>query len=284
MLSQLGFGHWTRAVTPEVQLDICRRLEQSLKAEPNETIRIAFDLLYMWTYVNEKTLQPHLYAFALKFLEIAIEQDGLRDSFKWMDVASHLVTEYPPRIAELAVEAEIDELCAMRFESERLDELVIRCAQIDKKAVMEALGQMLKDDGKNAIYSLHRHDGVFESIGVSAIEEWIAANGEKSLQHIASHLASPGSNKAGEIVLSDLLQWLFTTHEFDDSVFQGFLSGRHRLQSWWGDDKAKEVERQMQVFLSSEIRRVREWATWEIVHWKHMQDRFDEMDEKRDRS
>ena len=284
MLSQLGFGHWTRAVTVEIQLDICERLKRSLETEPNETIRIALDLLYIWTYVNEKTLPQHLHAFALKFLEVALERDGLRDSFKWMDVAGHLVSEYPQRIAELAIVAEIDKLGGIRFDSEKLDELVVKCAQADKKAVMGALGQMLKDDGKNAIYSVHRHDSVFEAIGVAAIEEWIAANGSESLPHIASHLASPKSNEAGEIVLSDVLQWLFTTHEFNDAAYQGFLSGRHRLESWWGNDKAKEVERQMQVFLTSEIRLVRQWASWEIEHWRHMQDWFDEMDEKRDRS
>ncbi|MFO0940143.1 MAG: hypothetical protein U0930_05190 [Pirellulales bacterium] len=284
MLSQLGFGHWTRAVTAEVQLDICTRLEQSLETEPNESIRIAFDLLYMWIYVNEKTLPQHLFAFSLKFLEIALERDGLRDSFKWMDVARHLVAEYPRRIAELAIEAEIDKLCGMHFDSESLDELVIKCADVDRKAVMNALGQVLLDEGRNAIYSFYRHDGVFEAIGVPAIEEWLAANGSEALPHIASHLASPRSSESGEIVLSDVLQWLFTKHEFNDAAMQGFLSGRHRFETWWGDDKATEVEQQMQLFLTCENRRVREWASWEIEHCKRMQDWFDEIDENRDRS
>lgn len=284
MLSQLGFGDWTRVVTTEVQLDICERLERSLKTEPTETIRIAFDLLYMWIYVNEKKLPQQLSRFAMKFLEIAVEQDGVRDSFKWLDVASQLVAEYPRRITELAVESETGKRSVMRFETEKLDELIIRCAQIDKKAVMEVLGQMVKDNGKNAIYSLHRHDGVFEAIGVSAIEEWIAANGSESLPHIASHLRSPSTNATGEVVLSEVLHWLFTKYEFDDVVIQGFFSGRHRLESWWGDDKAKEVEQQMQLFLRSDNRLVRKWASWEIEYWKNLQNWFDEMDEKRDRS
>jgi hypothetical protein len=238
----------------------------------------------MWTYVNDKTLAQHLYTFALKFLEVALERDGLRDSFKWMDVAGHLVNEYPQRIAELAIEAEIDKLGAMRFDSANLDELVVRCAQVDKKAVMGVIGQTLKDDSRNAVFSLHRHVGVFEAIGVAVIEEWLAANGSESLADIASHFASPGSTESGEIVLSDVLLWLFTTHEFNDAAFQGFLSGRHRLQSWSGDDKAKEVEALMQLFLRSEYRRVREWASWEIESWKHFQAMFDEMDERQNRS
>jgi len=58
----------------------------------------------------------------------------------------------------------------------------------------------------------------------------------------------------------------------------------HRLEFVRGDEKAKEVVNQMQVFLNHNLRRGREWADWEIKHWKQMQDWFEEIDEKMDRS
>ncbi len=145
---------------------------------------------------------------------------------------------------------------------------------------MEALGKVLKDKGDNSLFSLRRHEGVFEAVGVEAIEQWISQHGEEYLPHIASHFGSPMASATGTVTLTEVLHWLFSKHEFNDAAFQGFLQGRHRLASWWGNNKAQEVEQEMQVFLHHDLRRVKEWAAREIEHWKWVQNWSDELDEK----
>lgn len=283
LLLQLKYGNWPRSVTSEVQQDVCKRLRENLESEPTETIRTAFDLLYMWSFANDRKLPQHLFGFAWDLLRIAIDQEEYRDTFKWLSVASHLVKQDPHRLAELIVQAEVGVQSYLRFESKQLDELIIKCAEIAPAVVMKVLGEMFQDDQKYTIYSVNRHEGVFETIGIKAIEEWHQANGDKSLARIASHLTGPSLDENGGVVLSEVLNWLFTAHEYNDSVFQGFLDGRHRLEAWFGDEKASAVENQMQVFKKHSLRRVREWADFEIKHWRHMQEWFDEIDEKRER-
>ena len=133
------------------------------------------------------------------------------------------------------------------------------------------------------IFEIVRHEGVFEKIGQQVIEDWIAENGSDYMGNIASHLASPFVDQHGQVVVPTVLDWLFSIYEDDDEMFEGFLSGRHRLNVRVGNVEIAEVEHAMKPFMEHPSRRVRDWALWEIQQAKRESEWFEDYEEKRKR-
>jgi hypothetical protein len=69
-------------------------------------------------------------------------------------------------------------------------------------------------------------------------------------------------------VVPALTEFLLSTFEEDDRTFREFCAGVHSMQLYMGDIAA-EHEREAEVarqFLDHPLRRIREWAVYEIEH------------------
>ncbi|WP_404304385.1 ATP-binding protein [Neorhodopirellula lusitana] len=283
IVAQLGYGGWLHATTPEMQIEICKRLQNDCASDVPYAASTALDLLYMWKHLNDKELPDNLNAIALQFLEKLAGDDAEYDGHKWLDVAEPLVREHPDAIAKLVLRLLVDRKGLATTETDELDSMLAECASHAPGEIMQQLGKVLLTREQAAFFSLRRHEGLFESVGIEILNQWLDNHGLNHLPDIASHLASPSVDDAGNVQLSNVLQWVFTEHEMNQKVFDGFLSGRTRMEMWWGDEKTKGIRERMELFLDHELRRVREWATWEIDHADNMQDWFDEIDEKMER-
>ena len=172
---------------------------------------------------------------------------------------------------------------AIRFDMESLDPILVKAATLKPKELMDLLGDVLLNEETRMIFEIVRHEGVFEKIGQQVIEDWIAENGSDYMGNIASHLASPFVDQHGQVVVPTVLDWLFSIYEDDDEMFEGFLSGRHRLNVRVGNVEIAEVEHAMKPFMEHPSRRVRDWALWEIQQAKRESEWFEDYEEKRKR-
>ncbi|GAA4458907.1 ATP-binding protein [Novipirellula rosea] len=283
IFAQLGYGGWLHSTTPEMQIEICKRLQIETASDDSYAASTALDLLYMWKLVDEKQLPATLHEFALHFLNKLAGGHVGYDAHKWMDVAESLVETHPETIAEFVLRLIVDRGGRATTETEQLDAILAKCAAHVPSEVMQQLGKMLLSREQAAFFSLHRHEGLFESVGIDRLIQWLDDHGLNHLPDIASHLTSPSVDDAGNVQISSVLQWVFTEHEMNQEVFNGFLRGRSRVEVWWGDEKTKGVRERMEPFLDHELRRVREWAAWEIELADNMQDWCDEVDEKMER-
>ncbi|HYH64750.1 MAG TPA: hypothetical protein VD866_08665, partial [Urbifossiella sp.] len=78
------------------------------------------------------------------------------------------------------------------------------------------------------------------------------------------HLASPTAGPDGGGVVPPVTAWLFTEREHDQEAFESFLTGRHRGVFMSGDDLVEKARVAMSPFAAHPLRRVREWAAYEI--------------------
>jgi hypothetical protein len=85
-------------------------------------------------------------------------------------------------------------------------------------------------------------------------------------------------------VVPPLTDWLFREHEGDNEAFGWFLMGRHSATVWSQADVDPARRRQeMRPFLEHELRRVREWAEYEIRQEEREAAFFRELDEEDER-
>jgi len=74
--------------------------------------------------------------------------------------------------------------------------------------------------------------------------------------------------------------------EDDETVFNRFLVGRHDLEVHWGHarDRLKGIEDAMVPYLSHKLRRIREWAQYEIDYARSEISLDEQLDAEMDRT
>lgn len=281
--SRLGVGGWLNVLSDNMQTDVCNRLAKVDESARGLGASIAVDLIFMWTHLNDDQVPSHLKEFCLSFLQLAMTSTAFKETYKWIELARKLVDDYPVQIAKLILGVYEPSTEAIRFDMESLDPILVIAATLKPKELMDVLGDVLLNEKTRMIFEIVRHDGVFETIGQQIIEDWIAENGSDYLGNIASHLASPFVDQHGKVVVPTVLEWLFSIYEDDDEVFEGFLSGRHRLNVSVGNVQVTEVEHAMNPFMEHPSRRVRDWALWEIQQARRESEWFEDYEEKRKR-
>ncbi len=281
--SRLGVGGWLNVLSDNMQTDVCNRLAKVDESARGLGASIAVDLIFMWTHLNNEQVPSHLKEFCLLFMQLAVTSTAFKENYKWSELARKLVDEYPVQIAKLILDMNHPSTVAIRFDMESLDPILVKAATLKPKELMDLLGDVLLNEETRMIFEIVRHEGVFEKIGQQVIEDWIAENGSDYMGNIASHLASPFVDQHGQVVVPTVLDWLFSIYEDDDEMFEGFLSGRHRLNVRVGNVEIAEVEHAMKPFMEHPSRRVRDWALWEIQQAKRESEWFEDYEEKRKR-
>src|SRR5262249_5271882 len=145
-------------------------------------------------------------------------------------------------------------------------------------AVMEAVGAALLGRARRSAFGIAAFPGLFEAIGLPRVVAWLDRHGSEHLRWMARHFARPYLNEAGQPVVPPLTEWLFREHEDDNEAFAWFLMGHHSGKVWTESDAdPARRRREMQPFLTHELRRVREWAEDEIRTAEEQSDFFREM-------
>jgi hypothetical protein len=149
---------------------------------------------------------------------------------------------------------------------------------------MEAVGSAVLDPERRPIFGIACFHGLLEAIGLQHVAAWVELNGQEYLRWLARHFESPRLDEAQQVSIPSLTQWLFQEHEADDNAFQWFLMGRHSGTVWTsGEVDPTRKRREMEPFLGHQLRRVREWALYEIREEERFAQHFAEMDEEVER-
>src|SRR5213079_3450313 len=107
--------------------------------------------------------------------------------------------------------------------------------------------------------------GLFETIGLQHVKEWVERHGREHLRWLSRHFSGPHLDDAGRPTIPPLAEWLFRDCESDEEAFSWFLMGQHSSGVISERDVNPTRRReQMEPFLQHDLRRVREWAQYEI--------------------
>jgi hypothetical protein len=131
--------------------------------------------------------------------------------------------------------------------------------------MMEAIGAYVTaDESKNQFFL--RKFTVFTTLPVEVVTTWLQRVGVNGARAIARHLPRPFLDQSGTPKIPPLTEFVLTRFEDDDRTFREFVNGTHSFQLYRGSyASAREHEAlQANPFLTSPLRRIREWAQLEI--------------------
>src|SRR5262249_45414669 len=156
-------------------------------AGDSEAVDVGLDLIQMWEHTEPKSLDQQLAPLALELASRPVHDTGRRDISRWVEVLLLLGPMYPRRVAQLIVERMTDQRARPGISDEQYVEVVTRAAAADPAVVMEAIGTAILDSEKRLIFGIAVYEGLFDAIGVNAVQEWLARHGLENLQWLARH-------------------------------------------------------------------------------------------------
>ncbi|GIK40539.1 MAG: hypothetical protein BroJett011_43720 [Chloroflexota bacterium] len=203
-------------------------------------------------------------ALIWRLLEATVDYAGT-ESFWWGRILDSLVVVNPERAAKIAVAALVGERLSHRDEAIKV---LSRIASEYPDVVMEQLGQAIMDEEKGWHFFIGKYDRLIQSLPKEIIINWVQSEGVEGARRLARHLPAPYLDKDGRAIVPPLTEFVLKTFEEDDRVFTEFCVGVHSLQMYSGDIAAQhEKEAEMaKKFLNHSLRRVREWADYEVRH------------------
>lgn len=280
-----GFANnrWSRVLTLEQQEAILLCLVKLSKGSDADAPFVGMELVHLWCHISKKSLDSHLVPSVIELAAIAPNYAEVRNEYDWYDTLRLLRTYDPVRVAKIALEVmTFPGSHPWRF-NEQNEILVAECAALDPIQIMETIGQYILDPQRRNIFGISVFRGLFESIGVDAVRQWVNKHGRDKLRWIARHFNSPSRNERGETLLPPLTEWLFTEHEGDQEAFEWFLMGRRHGARIWSGDHSADKQEEMKLYLKHPLRRVREWAEDEIRFFVRENALFQEFEEESER-
>jgi hypothetical protein len=205
--------------------------------------------------------------------QLAIQQDFSVDSYDWGLVMNKVAAVQPLETINVLAEAIASRNSGMLEVQDKSVEILIGLSSSHhSKSVMNALGKYLLHPEHGLIFKIKVYRGLFEAIDIHDVTEFIRQNGSEAAKAIARHLASPKLNEGGEPDIPPLTMWLLKNFENEDKVFSAFLAGRHAFEARYGNPKDREasVRKLVEPFVNNPLRRVREWAEYEVksIEWE----------------
>lgn len=272
ILTGLGYGNWSKILSPERKSEIINLLSSLGSLDDPQAYGIALDLLNFWNLETIEHFPASLAQAVLGILDACLDGKHRYSSWDWNRVVRMVPSEFIAQKCALLSRAiaEINYI-DIDVESEALT-LLEQLATNYPNEVMEAVGaQALHPINRNSFF-LRSYRGLFESIGLNTVRNWIHRVGVQGAQAIARHVFSPSPTADDPIHVHPLTEWLLTEFEEDERVFDEFCAGRHASESYWGSIGSYYVgvEEKMQQYLKHPLRRVREWAQYEISNAKGM--------------
>jgi hypothetical protein len=184
-----------------------------------------------------------------------------REAFWWAKV----LREAAPTDPALAIHLACTALVSDDFQfSDQAKGLVANFAGSYPEEVMEEVGKIMLSRETGWHFFVRKYP-IFTSMPPTVVITWLEKHGVDASRRIARHLPQPYLNN-GVPSLHPLTEYVLGTFENDDHTFSEFCAGAHSLQVYVGDlatTREREAER-ARPFLNHNLRRVREWAHFEM--------------------
>ncbi len=283
-LRPLAFSDWLWLLDAGQRTRAAEELVRLADAGDSTATAVGLDLIQMWAQVDPSAINPPLTGLALNLASRPLGNLHHRDLHPWKEVLRLLCPFYPRQVAELVVGRITEPSGSLMWDVDEGVEVLIRAAAVDPAAVMEAVGDAVLVRDRRVIFGVAVFEGLFEAIGLQHVTEWLERHGREHLRWLARHFPSPHLDETGQPVVPMLTEWLFRENESDNEAFSCFLMGRHSsgMISERDVDPARRAQ-QMRPFLGHDLRRVREWAEYEVQHEERMAKFFRDMDEEDER-
>ena len=244
---------------------------------------VALDLLDTWWHRKEEAFDPLLVEVAIEFAILPSPMNSDMYDFRWLEVLKLVLTHKPEVVAQLIVDRITDHNGMHWTSNHPVVDVRSKASAANPSLAMQAIGNSILDSNRLPMFGVCIYRGLFEPIGLDAVRNWIELNGTEHLEYIARHLQSPYIRQDGEVAMQDITRWLLDDQENNQEAFDCFLMGRSDGAFHWQGDQTVNKREEMEPFLNHPLRRVRQWATYEIERVSGDAKFFQKMDDERGR-
>ncbi len=283
LLQGFGRGAWPNSLTIEQQLKILETLQRLAEAGDTLAATIGVNIIRFRGHRKTPPLDDRLIPCAFELVTLAPTSDQSQSSYNWRELLRFLCPHNPVRVASILVDLITSPVHhPWRFDQENTESL-IEAARINSDGVMDVIGRAILDRDRRAMFGVTVYRGLFEAIGVKSVSRWVTEHGPKYLRWLARHFSSPSLDPTGQVVIPPLTLWLFTERESDQDAFEWFLAGRHYGARMWSGSEALQKRMEMDPYVRHPLRRVREWAQYEISFVEGEDKRFHQYEDESER-
>ncbi|MDU0321124.1 hypothetical protein RWZ02_00200, partial [Clostridium butyricum] len=240
-------------------------LFNSLKAQDNYDSYLL--ILYLNALWRNKTISQERADLLIDILKT-----------KFSDIESHLWI-WEDNIRLLPEECycdKIDILIKAFQESNDIDveDLVIKIIMEYKgehsEIIVPRLGNAMLE--KKSFISIS-YKGVFESFNIVDVKNWVEEKGERAAIIIACHMLSPKPTEEDNIYVPELTRWILEKFETNDKVYLEFKISRYNMVGYSVGEIIQNREKlinEKKPYLNHPLRRIREWAEYEINRYNEI--------------
>ncbi|MGL6341368.1 MAG: hypothetical protein ACRC80_19770 [Waterburya sp.] len=269
-LEYLG-GFFSGLLSFEEFYEILTRLVSSVKEEKNESAtktaiklvayRLEIDQRKSNTSILEET---KIQGLVWQLLE-ATAQSIRTEEYKWEKILRSVAkfdAERAIKISSLAILSENDQQKMIA------EQVLVDLAKSHPELVMQNVGKIILDDEYRWYFEIEKYRSLIKNLPLEAMKHWLNSVGVIGARRIAKQLSLPylDWDNNSQPIVPPLTEFVLTEFEDDEETFKKFCVSSHNLQVYVGDTvahKNKEVEI-ARSFLNHPLRRIREWAEYEI--------------------
>ena len=188
------------------------------------------------------------------------------DSYDWDKIlrnAAEFDVDKATKIASLAL------LGKNHQQKKSAEQILVDLAKSHAEVVMRRVGEIILDDEQAWRFEIGEYRFLIRNLPLDAIKQWLHSVGAAGARRIASQLALPYLDENDRPVVPPLTEFVLSEFEDDEDTFKKFCSGSHySLQVYDGvSDLVSHKHKEAEIarnFLNYPLRRVREWAQYEI--------------------
>ena len=257
-----------QVLSPNELIEVLSRLIHAGKNGDADALRAALDVLWLHfrSVKGEPTEIPlidaGLQSRVEEILWLSIPVAG-RESHAWADLLDRLTKVNPEEAISIASSG----LSSRDLNiAEIAESYLTRVAQDYPERIMEEFGASLLDPSTGPYLNLRRLHDLVNALPVQLTKSWLESNGQSAAVAIARHLPPPFL-EGDEPQVPELTAFVLKQFEQSDSMFREFCAGVFSNRGYSGDitgqlQQEGEVARK---FIGHHLRRIREWAKFEIA-------------------
>ncbi|MCI0489513.1 MAG: hypothetical protein L0229_23230 [Blastocatellia bacterium] len=279
-LRQFVYYVGSRDITFDEIEQILSLLIKAIKAGDTGATTVAIEFLGYRSNKAEVWEHAQIRELAWQVLELTAA-NGEGKPYWWSAILIALADYDPNRATKIAASG-LAMLDSRNFSHEDNCKKVIgRLAAKYPYEVMQHVGEVILDDQRGRFFYFRNYRDLIAALPDQVVIDWLENHGVEAARRLARHLPIP-QLKANGATVPPLTEYVLRTFEDDEIVFDAFRDGVHDLQAYWGDIAAQhEMEAQTaEKFLNHPLKRIREWAQYEIQSAKQIAEMWRQHEEE----
>ena len=278
-------GFYPSLFSTEEFYESLKRLVSAVKKEQKESvIKTAIELVVNRLAIDKRENNTSILEFDTiknliwEILELTAQNIKL-ESYNWEEIlrsATKFNVGKTVKIASLAI-------LSKNYEQKRIAEkILVDLAKSHPDLVMQNVGKIILDDEYGWHFEIEEYRFLIQNLPLDVMKQWLNSVGVLGARRIAKQLSLPYLDENDQPVVPPLTEFVLSKFEDDEDTFRNFCNSSHNLQVYTGDiasQKNKEADI-ARTFLNYPLRRVREWAKYEIDTCRQSAKYWNQIDEE----